>query len=75
MPAVGARASALRDPVVIVGGLEQFFEHALVVAAVTVSGYVISRTYQGTEEDIDEELIFEEIAPARFELLDLRGGI
>jgi hypothetical protein len=56
-------------------GLSYPIATALVVAAVTVSGYVISRTYQGTEEDIDKELIFEETAPVRFELLDLRGGI
>ena len=38
-----------------------------------IAWYVVSRFHQGIEE-IDKELIFEENAPAPFELLDLGRG-
>jgi hypothetical protein len=43
------------------------------IAIVLIAWYVVSRFHQGIEE-IDKELIFEENAPAPFELLDLGRG-
>jgi hypothetical protein len=43
------------------------------IAIVLIAWYVVSRFHQGIEE-IDKELIFEEDAPAPFELLDLGRG-
>ncbi len=49
---------------------------AALIAIGLFSGYFLSRTPKGTEEaeEIDRELIFEENAPASFELLDLGRG-
>ena len=46
---------------------------ASLIVIVLISWYVLSQFRKGLEE-IDKELIFEENAPAAFELLDLGRG-
>jgi hypothetical protein len=56
-------------------GLSNPILMALLVAIVLIAWYVLWQFRKTVEEiDIDKELIFEENAPATFELLDLRRG-